>query len=280
MKINKDTLRDKASQFFLRSGINHEIIYNRFFFDAFLSRLAKSKYKDMFVLKGGLYLSLITGIESRSTVDIDFYIRNIAIQKQLLIEIMSDICGLDIGDGVVFVIKGSNDIRRDDPYGGFCITIVGYLENVRCQFGVDISTGDPIVPSEKCFKYKCLLTNETLDVQVYSLESVIAEKTETILHKGTSNSRSKDFYDLYILWTTQLENIDKSILITAFKKTSEHRNFLVSKKEAIDILNDIGVNKVNNSRWLNYQKKAKYADGLNFKEVIKISKKWIELIFD
>lgn len=157
MKINKDSLKAKANNLAKNLNISQNVIYNRFFYDAFLSRLSKSKYNDKFILKGGLYLSCILGIETRNTMDIDFYLKKMKLQEDLIINVVKDILSIDNNDDIQFEILNIGNIREEDQYGGFQITLLGKLENVRCQFGIDIATGDPIVPSEKTMIINVLL---------------------------------------------------------------------------------------------------------------------------
>ena len=166
--INKDSLRARTNHISAQLNISQKAVYNRFFYDAFLTRLAKSKYKSRFVLKGGLYLSSLLGIDTRSTMDIDFFVRKISMEKNKVVDIVKEIAATDVCDGIAFEVVGVGDIREEDPYGGFQIVVCGRLENVRCQFGIDIATGDPIVPSERSFQYKCLVTGEELPLKAYS----------------------------------------------------------------------------------------------------------------
>ena len=276
MMINKDSLKARANNISNKMNIHQNIVYNRFFFDAFLARLAASSYMDRFILKGGLYLSSLLGVSSRSTMDIDFCIKQLSMEKEKLINILNEIIGINMKDGISFRIIDSKDIRMNDPYGGYQIKILGKLDNVKYEFGVDIATGDPIVPSEKSYDYKCLVTGNTLPIKVYSLESVIAEKIQTILARGIANSRSKDFYDLYILRKTQLDNVDINLLRKAFDETFKHRNFAISKQAALGLLDEIVDNEQVNVRWTSYIKSNKYATGLELKIVISTIKEWIE----
>ena len=212
MKINKDSLKARANNLANELGVSQNIIYDRFFYDAFLSRLAISRYKDKFVLKGGLYLSSLLGINNRSTMDLDFYLKSIAMEKDNIVSIIKEISAPDLDDNISFTTIGSEDIRQEDVYGGFRVIILGKLDNVRHQFSIDVATGDPIIPSDRDYDYKCLVTGEVLPLKVYSLESVISEKLETVLSKGIANSRSKDFYDLYILRKTQIKNVNVDTL--------------------------------------------------------------------
>lgn len=143
MKINKDSLKARANNISTKLGISQNIVYDRFFFDAFLTRLSASSYKDNFILKGGLYLSNVLGIETRSTMDIDFYIRQLLMEKESIIKAIKEISSIDVGDGIVFRVIGSSEIRFDDRYGGFQVKIMAKLDNVRYEFVIDIATGDP-----------------------------------------------------------------------------------------------------------------------------------------
>ena len=276
MMINKDSLKARANNISKKMNISQNIVYNRFFFDAFLARLAASSYKDKFILKGGLYLSSLLGVSSRSTMDIDFCLKQLSMEKDNLIKIVAEVLDIGVDDGVSFKIIGSDDIRMDDPYGGYQIKILGKLENVKYEFGIDVATGDPIVPSEKSYDYKCLVTGDVLPIKAYSLESVIAEKLQTLLSRGIANSRSKDFYDLYILRKTQLENVNKETLKKALSETFKHRNFTIAKEDALALLDEIINNEQISVRWTSYVKNNEYASGLELKEVISTIKEWLE----
>ena len=256
-------------------GISQNIVYDRFFFDAFLARLSVSAYKDKFVLKGGLYLSSVLGIDARSTMDMDSHIKHLPMEKENIANTIKNIATMDVGDGVTFEVVGSSDIRTDDQYGGFQVKVVGKLDNVRYEFGIDVATGDPIIPSESNYAYKCLVTGETLPIKVYSLESVIAEKLQTVLARQIANSRNKDFHDLYILRKTQLDNVDGYALRKAFEEACEYRRFNISKENALALLDEIKENAQMNNRWNSYIKRAKYATGLTFDEVIDLVIEWI-----
>ena len=277
MEINKDSLKARANNLANELGVSQNIIYDRFFYDAFLSRLAISKYKDKFVLKGGLYLSSLLGINNRSTMDLDFYLKSIAMEKDNIVSIIKEISALDLDDDISFTIVSSEDIRQEDIYGGFRVIILGKLENVRHQFSIDVATGDPIVPSDRDYDYKCLVTGEILPLKAYNLESVISEKLETVLFKGIANSRSKDFYDLYILRKTQIKNVNVSTLKQAFEKTCEYRSFNIDKEDALSMLEMLKENSLFDARWIAYCKNSKYVGNLPFEEVIMAIKEWVEI---
>lgn len=279
MKINKDSLKARANNVSKQYNIGQNIIYARFFFDAFLARLAASQYKDKFVLKGGLYLSSVVGIDNRATVDIDFLMKKIAIIKENIIGVVSEIISIDIGDEIFFDIVDLCDIRLEDEYGGLQIKLIGKLDNIKFPFSIDIATGDPIVPSEIKYDYACLMDNKFLSLNAYSLESVIAEKIETVLNRGISNSRSKDFYDLYMLYKTQLGKIDVHFLKEAYIQTCKHRKFDISKKDAIELLQVLGDNTQLKIRWNAFSKRNNYANKIEFENVIASIMEWINFIY-
>lgn len=280
MMINKDSLKERANNLSKKLNISQNVIYNRFFFDAFISRLAVSPYQNKLILKGGLFLSSILGIDTRSTMDIDFYLRKVSMEKEKIIEMIHEIASINIKDGIQFKVVGSSEIRENDLYGGFQVVLLAKLDNVRYQFSIDIATGDPIVPSERTYDYKCLVTGEVLPIKAYSLESVIAEKLETILSRGIANSRSKDYYDLYLLKLTQFENVNESVLKDAYSKTCLYRNFSISENKAMALVDSILNNQQILKRWIIFGKRVKYAENIRFNDVIELIKEWIKICYE
>ena len=152
--VNKDSLKARANNISKELNIAQNVVYNRFFYDAFLSRLAVSTYKNKLILKGGLYLSSILGVDTRNTMDIDFYLKKVSMDKELIMRLIEEVSSINIEDGIVFEVVGSTEIREDDIYGGFQVKLLGRLDNVKYQFGIDVATGDPIIPSERNYNYK------------------------------------------------------------------------------------------------------------------------------
>lgn len=280
MTINKDSLKERANNLSKKLNISQNVIYNRFFFDAFISRLAVSPYQNKLILKGGLFLSSILGIDTRSTMDIDFYLKKVSMEKEKIMEMIHEIAFINIKDGIQFKVVGSSEIRENDLYGGFQVVLLAKLDNVRYQFSIDIATGDPIVPSERTYDYKCLVTGEVLPIKAYSLESVIAEKLETILSRGIANSRSKDYYDLYLLKLTQFENVNESVLKDAYSKTCLYRNFSISENKAMALVDSILNNQQILKRWIIFGKRVKYAENIRFNDVIELIKEWIKICYE
>ncbi len=277
MKINKDSLSMKAKSIAKEKGISINVVYSRYFFDCFLKRLSFSPYSEKFVLKGGLFLSSMIGIENRSTMDIDFILRKIHMDHDSVIDIMKEICQESADDNVIFQYMGDSEIKKDDIYGGFSVSIEGRLENVKQRFDIDLATADTVYPKDCDYEYQCLITGETIHLKTYSVESAIAEKMQTFLLKGILNSRTKDLYDIYVLERFVKKN-DES-LKEAFRETCQNRRFEIDRENAMKILKSIESNVTQKKRWETYAKKMSFARNVSFDEVIVSIKHLLEVMF-
>jgi predicted nucleotidyltransferase component of viral defense system len=218
MKINKNSLQARIKNLSSQKGVPSNVILQDYFFDAFLKRLAKSQYVKNFVFKGGFLLSTTLGIDFRSTMDMDFLLTKLAMNKENIEKIFKEIAEIDVEDSIIFEFVDINDIRQEDEYGGFNVSLLGRLENIKVVVSIDIATGDPITPSSVSYNYRCLFDNEILTFVAYNFETIIAEKLQTILNRGVTNSRSKDFYDLYIIYKLRWNDIsfrDKGLICFA-----------------------------------------------------------------
>ncbi len=276
MRINRGSLSARASSIAKEKGISVNVVYSRYFFDCFLKRLSVSPYAEKFVLKGGLFLSSLLGIENRATMDIDFIVRRIRMERDTIIGIVREICKEDANDNVSFRYIGDSDIRKDDIYGGFSVSIEGRLENVRQRFDIDLATADIVYPSDQNYEYKCLVTGETLHLKSYSLEGVVAEKLQTFLSRGPLNSRAKGLYDLYVLERT----IDKNgpALKVAFMETCRHRKFETGREKATKTLESVSSSPMQRKLWDSYSRKTGYAKGIVFDDIISSIGRLIETI--
>ena len=194
---NASSLKDNARNVAEKNDISIGQVLQNYMFERVLERLSKSKYKENFVIKGGLLLSSIMGINLRTTMDIDTNIVGISLEKENLLKILEQILSLDIGDKVLFKIEKVEDIKQEEYYGGYKFKILGIYENIKVRFHMDVSTGDIITPREIEYQYKKLFDNEWIDILSYNQETIIAEKLQAVLERKLTNSRMKDYYDLY-----------------------------------------------------------------------------------
>lgn len=279
MKINKNSLQARINNLSKELNVHANVLLVSFFFDAFISRLAKSIYADKFVFKGGFYLATLLGVKNRYTADIDFLLRKESMDENRLKEIFSDIIATDADDSITFEIADISPIRDEDAYGGYSILLTGRLENVRQSFHVDVATGDPITPTDIEYSYQSLISNETIAFRAYNLETVIAEKLQTILSRGLLNSRCKDYYDIYIINQLQRKNISIPDLKKAFVTTCQYRKTPFEKVESLLILEEISKSNILQNRWSNYARKASYAKDITFEATIESCKEIVDCIF-
>ncbi|MBR2092062.1 MAG: nucleotidyl transferase AbiEii/AbiGii toxin family protein [Fibrobacter sp.] len=279
MKINKNSLQARINNLSKELNVHANVLLVSFFFDAFISRLAKSVYADKFVFKGGFYLATLLGVKNRYTADIDFLLRKESMDENRLKEIFSDIIATDADDSITFEIADISPIRDEDAYGGYSILLTGRLENVRQSFHVDVATGDPITPTDIEYSYQSLISNETIAFRAYNLETVIAEKLQTILSRGMLNSRCKDYYDIYIINQLQRKNISILDLKKAFVTTCQYRKTPFEKEESLLILEEVSKSDVLQTRWKNYAKKSSFAKDVPFEATIESCKEILDCIF-
>ena len=271
MPINKNSLQAKINNLSQKKGVHQNILLKSFFFDAFLKRLAASKYSENFVFKGGFLLSTSLGIDLRSTVDIDFLIRKTSLARDNILKIFEEVSKIDVEDGINFEINDIEEIRKEDDYGGLNVTLIGHLENIKEIVSVDVATGDPITPNPISYQYKSIFNDEILNFKAYNFETILAEKLQTILTRGVTNSRSKDFYDLYIVHKLKWETINLDVLKKAFVNTCKYRNTQFLLNDVVTILTNIKNNSMMKTRWGTYRKRNQFVGDIEFDDTVDIA---------
>jgi predicted nucleotidyltransferase component of viral defense system len=187
--------------------------------ERFLERLSLSPYHDNLILKGGVLVSAMVGLENRSTMDVDATIINLLLSVESAQKIVEDITSVQLDDGMSFEVKSASIIMDEADYGGVRVLLDATLDRIRTPLKLDFSTGDVITPKEVTFSYKLLFEERSISILAYNLETVLAEKLETLIARGTANTRMRDFYDICIFETMQAENIDPTVLQSAFINT-------------------------------------------------------------
>ena len=275
MNRQMQRIKDKLKNISREKKVDFNSVMRLYMYERFIERLSISKYKDNFILKGGFYLSTLFGIDKRNTMDIDTAIRYTEFKEENLVKMITEIINIDVKDNVKFKIEKTETIRDEDEYGGLRITINFMLENIRDKFHIDLATGDPIYPKAINYKYVALIEDKYYRVWSYNLETLLAEKIETILSKLETSSRMKDYYDIYLIHKFSLNKINKDILKGAIERTFKKRNF---KGNMINNLKIIEESTILQKNWISYTRKNKYANDLNFGEIIKCLRDFIELI--
>ena len=188
-------------------------------YDRFIKRLSVSKYKDNFILKGGFYLSTLFGVENRTTMDIDTALRNVNFNEETIVKMIKEIVSIEIDDNTKLSYLRISPIRDEDEYGGFRVYIQIEIDKIKEKFHIDIATGDPITPKEINYKYKPILGDNYVELWAYNIETVLAEKVETILSRVELNGRMRDFYDVYLIYTKDWDNVNLEHFRNAIEKT-------------------------------------------------------------
>lgn len=234
-------------------------------YDRFIERLAVSDYRDNFILKGGFYLSTLFGLESRTTKDIDVSIKEASFNRENIEHMIKSIISIDIKDGAIFEFSSIEMVRDEDEYGGYRIVLSVRIDNMRENFQIDIATGDPITPSPDDYKYYPLMSDKAINVWSYNLETIIAEKLETILKRAEANGRTRDYYDLYLIYTKGWDSINLDNLKSAINKTLSKREYTGNILEVISLLKNSDIMK---NRLILYSRKYDYARGISYEEVM------------
>jgi len=246
-----------------------QTIIRNYVMERFLERISLSPYKDNLILKGGTLISAVVGLDNRSTMDLDTTIKNLPLTIESARSIVSEIIAIEIDDGMTFEIKDVETIMDESDYSGMRATLEARLETMRTPLRIDFSTGDVITPREIEYAFKLMFEERTISVWAYNLETVLAEKLETVLVRGTANTRMRDFYDIYALETTQMQNISGSVLQEAFKNTCDKRDTSPIANDVELILSEIENSAVMTELWRNYQAKFDYAADITWHSVMK-----------
>jgi predicted nucleotidyltransferase component of viral defense system len=238
-----------------KNHVPAQSILQNYMLERLLERISISKYREIFILKGGMLIASLVGINNRTTIDMDVTLRGYPLSEDTIREAMSDICGVRMDDEVILEFDHIVPIRDDDEYGGYRVAI-------------DITTGDIITPLAVRYTFHSNFENKLIDVWAYNIETILAEKVETILRRSVLNTRPRDFYDVYILMKTQQQVIDKEILIKALQATSGKRMSLPALQDKEKIIRTIQSDAIMRQRWERYCKENYYANGIEFDEVI------------
>lgn len=261
------SLKGRIKNYAKSNHIAAQVVLQNYMFECFLSRLSKSDYSEKFVVKGGILIAAIVGLDTRSTMDLDTTLRNLPLTEEKIMEALNQICKIDMKDDVVFSVISIEPIRKDDIYGGYCVRLDAVYDTIITPLSIDISTGDVITPEAVKYEFNGIFDEDIrINLWGYNIETVIAEKVETILRRGVFSTRPRDFYDVYILVTTQ--NYDKEIFKEAFQATAEHRGSLELIADVEEILKQISESSDLRDMWVKYQKKFEYAKAVSYENVL------------
>ncbi len=275
---NRDSLKAKASNLSKKTNIPNKYLIQNFMFEALLKRISKSKYKDKFIIKGGLLLSSIFGVNLRSTMDLDTTIKGLPLDRETITKVINEIISINLDDNVKLEIENMKDIREEELYSGFEVNLKAEFDGLKTNLMIDITTGDVITYKEVEFKYSTLFDNEIINIMTYNYETIIAEKFESIISRNIDNTRMKDYYDLYMFVNLKWNDINKETLRKAIINTSKNRETISYIENANDYINLIEDDSRLKLLWNSYQNNYEYAKGIEFVDTINAIKVISEII--
>lgn len=264
---NAMSLKAKIRNLAKDKSLPAQVILQNYMFERLLVRLAASEYQDKFILKGGMLVAAIVGLDNRATMDLDTTLKNLPLTPEAIRAAMEQICAILVEDGVSFELGAIAPIREDDIYGGYRLSINARYDTILTPLTIDISTGDAITPDPVKFAFTEIFDQDkSFELWAYNIETVLAEKIETILRRGVFNTRPRDFYDTYILLTTQ--RYDKAVFQEALRATAEHRGTTSQIEDVDGILKNISESAELKTMWEKYRRQFAYAKGIEFVDII------------
>lgn len=264
----KAKIRDIAKQ----KNIPAQVILQNYMFERLLVRLSASEYKEKFVLKGGMLVAAIVGLDNRATMDLDTTLKNLPLTPEVIRTALEEICAVPFKDDVIFEICKITPIREDDIYGGYRVAINAKFDTILTPLSVDISTGDAITPCAVPYRFVEIFDDEkSYELWAYNIETVMAEKVETILRRSVFNTRPRDFYDVYILATEQ--QFDKCIFDAALQATAEHRGTISRIADMQSILRNIKESAQLRKIWEKYCRQFAYAKDISYEQITAVLEK-------
>lgn len=261
-------------------NISLQLVMQNYMLERLLERISLSKYRNNFIFKGGFLISSIVGLNSRATMDLDTTIKGFTLTHESITDIFKDICNIEIDDDITFEFINVTDIRETDDYPGIRVSLKANYFPISVSLTVDVTAGDVITPKEMKYHHNSVFDDKVIHVLAYNLETILAEKIETVLSRGIANTRPRDYYDIYILYSLHKENINLSILKDALEKTTLKRGSTHILNEYEGILDTIKNEKRLRDIWIKYLKDYEYAKDISFKMTCDVISRMFNKIYE
>lgn len=232
-----------------------------------LERISVSKYQRNFILKGGFLIAAMVGLDTRATMGMDATIKGLPVNEQTVREMFEEICKIEMNDAITFSFRSIGEISEEDEYTGYRVSLSANYPPMAVPLKLDITTGDKITPKEIEYRFKLLLEDRSISVFAYNLETILAEKLETVISRGDQNTRPRDYYDIYILAKLQSSNIKINLLKAALNATADKRNAMAVVKDYRKNMDIVKNSKIMQKQWDNYQENFEYATDIVFEDI-------------
>lgn len=256
----KDLIRNLSKD----KAADAQILMRNYMMERFLERISLSEYRDKFILKGGMLVAAMVGLDARSTMDIDATVKGATVGIEEVENMIASIISVPVDDGVEFRLKRISEIMDEAEYPGIRVSMETEFDGVITPLKIDISTGDAITPREVRYSFKLMLEDRSIEILAYNLETVLAEKLETVVSRATTNTRMRDFYDIYILEQLHGNTLDPQILHDALRATAHKRGTERHLAEAAEVFEEVENSSVMQKLWESYRKKFSYAADLEW----------------
>ena len=260
--------------------ISAQLVMQNFMLERLLERISVSKYQQNFILKGGFLIAAMVGLDTRATMDMDATIKGLPINEQTVREMFEEICKIELADDVTFCFRSIGEIREGDVYSGYRVSLSANYPPMAVPLKLDITTGDKITPKEIVYHFKLLLEDRSISVLAYNLETIMAEKLETVISRGDQNTRPGDYYDIYILAKLQYSNIEPNALKAALYATAKKRGSMAVIKDYQRIMDTVRNSEIMQRQWDNYQKDFEYATDITFGDTCDAVAKLMDNLMD
>jgi predicted nucleotidyltransferase component of viral defense system len=262
--------KGKIKNLALKNRVPAQAVLQSFMLERLLERVSASKYKHKIILKGGMLIASLVGMSSRTTMDMDASLRDFPLTPGSIQTVFSEICAIQLEDDVTLRLDHIVPIRADDEYGGYRVSIIAIYELINTPLKIDITTGDIITPGAMQYAFPSSFEDKMIEIWAYNIETILAEKVETILRRSVLNTRPRDFYDVYLLMRTRSKMISKEIFLAALNATSQKRMSLAALHNYESIIRSIEIDAIMRERWERYCYDNYYARDIVFDEVIKV----------
>jgi predicted nucleotidyltransferase component of viral defense system len=249
-------------------NINAQILMRNYMLERLLERISLSKYRFNFVLKGGMLVAAMVGLDARATIDMDATIKGYPLSEESVKGIFEEILAVPIDDGTQMRIKHIDAIRDEANYNGLRVSLEAIFDGIRTSLKIDITAGDKITPREISYRFNLMLEDRQIDIFAYNLETVLAEKLETVISRGITNTRMRDFYDIFILLKMHSDSLDKELLAKALASTAENRGTSGSFADGRVIIDEVSKDIPMQGLWESYRKKYSYAEDISWDEMM------------
>ena len=262
-------LKAVVKNFANKNNISAQLVMQNFMLERLLERISVSQYKKNFILKGGFLIASMVGLDSRTTMDMDATIKRFPVNDIAIREMLENVCKIELDDGIAFEFRYVTEIRKNDDYTGFRALLFAHYPPMSVPLKLDITTGDAITPKEIEYEYRLLFEDRIINVLAYNLETILAEKLETVLSRGDQNTRTRDYYDIYALVYLKSECLNIEKLTYALRATSKKRGSSERLKQYDSIMIHVVQSEIMQKQWTEYQREFDYASDIKLSDCCK-----------